>query len=121
MTERTVHLTADDSLRLTPHDVPCGVQGEHRASAVEILLPTAANGYTLQIEAVDGLGRARESGPLLPQQADEGSVIRFALPREWTDGGGRIAVQLTAQRGRQQICSPIVRLWTDGRIGRSLT
>ena len=77
MTERTVRLTADEGLRLTPHDVPCGVQGEHRASAVEILLPTAADGYTLQIEAVDGLGRARESGPLLPQQTDEGSMIRF--------------------------------------------
>ena len=118
MTERTVRLTADEGLRLTPHDVPCGVQGEHRAAAVEILLPPAADGYTLQIEAVDGLGRAQRSGPLLPQRSDEGSMIRFVLPREWTEGGGRIAMQLTAQRGRQQICSPIVRLWTDGRIGK---
>ena len=118
MTERTVRLTADEGLRLTPHDVPCGVQGEHRAAAVEILLPPAADGYTLQIEAVDGLGRAQRSGPLLPQRSDESSMIRFALPREWTEGGGRIAMQLTAQRGRQQICSPVVRLWTDGRIGK---
>ena len=118
MTERTVRLTADEGLRLTPHDVPCGVQGEHRAAAVEILLPPAADGYTLQIEAVDGLGRAQRSGPLLPQRSDESSAIRFVLPREWTEGGGRIAMQLTAQRGRQQICSPVVRLWTDGRIGK---
>jgi hypothetical protein len=121
MTEnvRKVQFTVDGDSISPSNPQWAGVQGEHRATRVEFIVPEqwTQKGYRYRMEYVDGMQTFFTSDLI----SLEGTTVGFLLPDSWTAAGGTGEIRLVAyldgqeSEDRQLIYSRLGRLTFSSR------
>lgn len=116
---RKVQFTVDETSISPTTPQWAGVQGEHRATRVEFVVPEqwTQQEYQYRVEYVDGTQSFFTSDLISP----EGAVVGFLLPDSWTAAGGTGEIRLVAyldgekENERQLIYSRVGRLTFSSR------